>query len=255
MTCSSLETKSCEVAIPVPSNAKILVEKGEKVVRGQTLAKCDETFREFNLTKILKISPQNVVGCLSITLGTAVREGQILAQKKSFLNNFDFKSPVSGLAVELSPEGFLKIKVAKMEETTSPIKAEVKEIKNNCVILEFTANILTGVFGSGRRNWGQIEILKSKDEVGLEDLPIDVKDKIFITRGKISAGFIHKAEALDAAGVVGANIDGQIKTADLALMTFGEDLISDDIWDTLKKSDKRTAEICGDDRTLKIPIE
>ncbi|MDP3955349.1 MAG: hypothetical protein Q8Q15_03240 [bacterium] len=255
MTCSRLETKSCEVSIPIPSKAKVLVEKGEKVVRGEALAKCEETFQEFNLTKILKISPQNVVGCLLVTPGTPVKQGQILAQKKSFLDKRVFKSPVSGLVVELAPEGFLKIRVAEMEQTTSPVKAEVREVKDNDIILEFTANILTGAFGSGKRNWGQIEILKSKDEAGLEDLPNEVKDKIFITRGKISAGFVHKAEALDAAGVVGGNIDGQIKTADLALITLGEDLISDDIWDTLKKSDKQTAVISGDEKVLNIPIE
>lgn len=252
-----LEIKTCEITFSFPSTAKILVRKGEWIDKEGTLAQNEAIFEEFNLTKILKTSPKNISRYLLIVPGAKVKEGEILAQKKTLLGKIIFKSPVVGMVEEVLPEGFLKIRTGEAKEIRSPIKALVKEIKETGeVTLEFKAAVFVGEYGIGGENWGKIEIL-AKDEVGLSDLPAVAEEKIFLTRGKVNSGFLHKAEALGAAGVLGGFFTEEVRVSEMVVVMAHakEGLISETVWGTLEKYDQKTAFISAKEKCLKVPLE
>lgn len=249
-----LVVKTCEVILPLPSQARILVDKGEMVAPGKILAETEEKFAELSLPKLLKTSPIKIKEFLLVSPGAKIKEGQILASRKTLLGKTEIKSPVNGVATEILPEGVLKIKVADKEEVKSPIKGKIKESTETSLTLEFEATVLTTETGQGPQNWGHIEIIEKK-EINLADLPKEASGKIFILPEAAPTGFIHKAEALGAVGVVAGKTEEGFKTVDLALLVAGkEGLIPREIWVTLKKQQGRSALISGEARILSIPL-
>ena len=255
MTNSVLETKTCQVTFSLPPEAKVLVEKGDPVIVGKLLFQTPERFQEFNLIKVLKVSPAKLGQYLLVGPGFRVKEGQILAQKKSLLGQEFFKSPVDGLVTEILPEGFIKIKVGEKEDFKSPLKGRVKEVGTDGLVLEFEAAVLTASWGQGPGKWGEIEILEREEEIKLTDLSKSALGKILVVVGKASCGFVYKAEALEACGVVCGSLEKEMKTVDLSLLVLGkEDLTAKLIWDTLKKHAGERAFISGEKKTLEVPL-
>lgn len=257
MTVPVLEIKTCQITIPISAGTKVLVEKDDLVSEGKLLACSEENFQEVNLTKILKVSPQDVSKFLLVAPGAKIKEGDVLAQKKSLLANIIFQSTVSGIFAELLPEGFLRIRVSEQKEIKSPVRGKVVEIKEGkSVTLEFDATIISAEAGEGGENWGEIEILGKQEEIKLEDLPSSPKGKILVIRGEVPSGFIHKAEALEALGIVAAAPSGRVKTTDLALLIIADKdgQMPIEVWETIKKSVGRLALVSGREKTLKIPL-
>lgn len=257
MTSESLEIKTCRITLPLPAETKVLVETGDLVSEGALLAQTQNCFQEFNLTEILKVSPQKVDSFLLVSPGDKVKEGEILARKKSLLSDFVFRSPVQGVFTELLPEGFLKIKVSEAKEIKSPIKAKVVALKNGeSVTLEFDTTVISGDWGEGPEKWGEVEILGKQSDITLADLPEAPKGKILVARDAVSPGFVHKAEALEAAGIVASDCHTRVKTTDLALLivTDKEGAMPVQVWETLKKHVGKQVSVSGKEKTLKIPL-
>lgn len=257
MTSESLEIKTCQITVPLPAETKVLVETGDLVLEGALLAQTQNCFHEFNLTKILKVSPQKVDSFLLVSPGDKVKEGEILARKKSLLSDFIFRSPVQGVFAELLPEGFLKIRVSEKKEIKSPVKAKVVSLKNGeSVTLEFDTMVVSGDWGEGLENWGEVEVLGKQSDVTLADLPEAPKGKILVVRGAVSPGFVHKAEALEVAGIVAADCSTKVETTDLAFLIVAdkEGAMPTQVWEALKKHVGKQVLVSGKEKTLKIPL-
>ncbi len=256
MAVPALEIKTSQARISFPKGTRILVDQGDMVEAEKVLGETEENFQEFNLAKTLKTPPGDVLRFLLVTPGMKVKVGDLIAVRKSFLGEIVFKSPVSGIFSELLPEGFLKIKVGEKEEFRSPVRAKVLEVGENEILLGFKAAVFTGEFGTGGENWGQIVILE-KEEVTLADLSGQILGKILLIPGKITPGFLHKAEALGALGVVGGFLGGNAKTEETVVVAAHdkEDLISPEIWDTFIKYKGKMALIKGEEKCLEIPLD
>jgi len=258
MTSSASKIQACQIKIPLLPGVKILVEKGDEVDREKVLAANPEEIKEFNLVKILRISPQELEGCFLVSPGAEVKEDQVVFQKKSFLSKCQFKSPVNGKVIGLTPEGILQIEVKKRREITSPVKGEIKEIKEgDFLICEFKAAVLTASEGVGPVNWGELQILGEREqEAGLDDLPEEVKEKILIFGGKVSPGLIHKAEALDVAGIFAGSLRTPVRVQELVVLTAGgeDGFIPEALWVDLLNYQGKKALISGEEKKLEIPL-
>ncbi|MDP3888908.1 MAG: hypothetical protein Q8Q24_02575 [bacterium] len=254
----SFEIQTCQITVPLFDHAKVVVKSGDAVEKYAILAKSEESFFELDLAKIFKTKPANAVRYLLVSPGASIKEGQIIAQKKKIVGKFIFKSPKSGTLVEVTPDGLLKIEVTGKKELMSPVKSQVLEVKEGeDVVLEFPALNLIGDEGVGVGDWGVLEILGKQDEVGMDDLMDEPKNKIIVIKGKVLSGFVYKAEALGAIGIMCGNFDEMIKTEDLALISIGEKegIIPVDIWNRLQKYKGKSAWILGREKTLRIPLD
>lgn len=252
-----LEIQSCQFTLNLPLGAKVLVKKGDEVDLGELLAEVEEEEKKFDLAKVLKVIPHKVGSCLKVLPGTKIKEGQIIAQRKSLLSNSVFKSPASGILVSINDQGVLTIKIGEEKKIKAPLSGKVKEVSSGVVILEYEAVVLTGIEGMGATNWGEIEVLGGRGgEFVLERLPEELTDKILILAGKISTILSYKLEALGAAGLVGGSLNGEVKPQELAVLVAGDKdgLLSEEIWDNLKKYQRRRSLISGSEKTLKIPL-
>lgn len=257
MTNRSFQLENCKTIIPLTAHTKVLVEEGETVLAGETLAEGKEVVQEFNLSKELKVSPAKVSGCLQVVLGSKVKAGEVLAERKSLLEKHIFKCPVDGVVTELLPEGFLRLVVSENQEIKSPVKGRVVRIQEGeSIELEFEACILTGEQGVGSKKWGEVEVLEKQEEISFLDLPslARARDKILIVRGPISPGFIHKAEALDVAGLVGSGFDTKTKTNEIVLLSLGSENHVEELCHELKKHEGKPALISGEEKSLTIPL-
>lgn len=256
MTHPVWEIKTCQIEIPLPPNAKVLVKKGEVVEEGEFLLG-EEELKEFDLRKILKVSGQNLPSCLLVSCGEKVETGKIIAQKKTFFTQEIFKSPISGRVEAFSEEGILKMRVEGKSQIKAPLKGKVKDLTFALLTLEFAAAVFTSQAGKGESNWGDIMFLGERaEEIGLNDLPASSAGKIFILGKKIPLVLVYKAEALGAAGILGGSLIAEASPQDLALLVMGDEdgLISQEIWANLKKYEGKKALISGREKTLKIPL-
>ncbi|MDO8551202.1 MAG: hypothetical protein Q7S03_00775 [bacterium] len=253
-----LEIKSSQIALPLPKEAKVSVEKGAHVSSGEVLAETPDVFQECNLAKALKTSPQKVDQSLVVATGTFVKEGEIIARRKTLLSEIVFKSPATGFFSELLPEGVIKIKVGDKTEIRSPAKGIVLDVQvGNVLTLECDAVVLTGVTSFGlQTEWGQVEILNDQEKTLLANLPQESSGKIFVARGKVDLGFVHKAEALGASGIICNDLEGQLKRTDLAIIALEDKAgkIGDEVWKVLKKYNGKRAVVMPDEKIFKIPL-
>lgn len=257
MMASVLEIQSCQFTLNLPLGAKVLVKKGDEVDLGEFLAEVEKEEKKFDLAKVLKVVPPKVGSCLKVLPETKIHQGQIVAQKKSFLGNSVFRSPVSGTLVSINDQGILTIKIGEGKKIKAPLSGKVKEVSSGIIILEYEAVVLTGAEGMGATNWGQIEVLGGREgEFVLEQIPEELTDKILILAGKIPTILSYKLEALGAVGLVGGSLKGEIKPQELAVLVAGDKdgLLSEEIWDNLKKHQSRRGLISGSEKTLKIPL-
>lgn len=258
---STLKTEKSQIEIPLPKKVKLFVKKGENVEKGQLIAsgEKDGELKEFDLAKILIVSPKNVGKFLKCSLGSKVTEGQVIAEKKGMLGlrNQIFKSSVSGVLEALTEKGVLKIKTSgKKKEVFSPVKGKINNITPEKAEVEFTGFCLKGSRGFGRRAWGNLKIFK-KEEVDLRDLTSELSGSILIIPGKISSGFYHKACALGILGLVAGDVSGGLTFDDLIILLAGEKngFISEETLNELKQHEGKQAHISGEEKSLITPFE
>ncbi len=220
----------------------------------EVLAEVDEQSQEYNLGKILHLSPLNLREFLLVSPGRPVRKNDLLWEKKTLFGKKVFRSPIDGLLSELSPEGFLRIITQPPKTILAPVGGKVLKTETQEIVLEFPGVVLECPSGSGPAKWGEMEIIE-KEEADLSDLSLSCRGKILAVRGIISAGFFNKAEALGASGIIGAALAGSVKPSDLPILFWKkEDLIPTSFWDTLKKYNGTRAQISGAEKVLRIAV-
>jgi len=98
--------------ITLTPNAKVLVDVGDEINRETVLASEDEKDKDtrIDLSGILKVTPSGIFRYIKKRPQDAIKEGDILAEKRTFLTTLTVRSPVNGKVKEIDlKSGILSI--------------------------------------------------------------------------------------------------------------------------------------------------
>lgn len=213
------------VKLPVPHNATIVVDIGDKITQNSHYAVMESknTEKIIHLSRLLKILPQDIQKYLIVAVGEKIREGEIIAQKKSFLNTSFIRSPLDGKIKEIDfKKGIAVIDSSKEDEDRgkikSPVAGKIVKINSNDLELELEGIVLEILDGAGTDVMGTVICFdKSVDTF---DLSSETRDKIILC-SDITESALTKAEMIKVKGLIlnrpslptvlpWVNVDGQV---------------------------------------------
>lgn len=236
-------------------------------------------FRIVKLAEILGVSPSEVEKYMSKHLGERIYKGELLAAKNDglFRGKKIVESPTDGILDFLNPQsGELRITFMPQKiDLPSGVFGIVDAIdsqRGRCII-RTQANIIYGVFGTGRLRDGILNVIGERDELVGKSL---VSPKL---SGQILAGgslIFREAISNAISGGVSGIITGGINAGDYKSMAggrlifpkkldtdmgvslvvcegFGSVAIAEDIYDTLLKYNSKFVTIDGNAGKVYLP--
>lgn len=247
--------ESVSLEILLPEGSRVQVEVGDRVLRGQPVASQEGKTREIDLGKLLGVPAKRVGKYLLSSLGSQVKKGQMLAEKKGLFKKKFFKSPIDGVLESLTEKGILKIREKKKgQEIKIPTNGKVKKIKEEKVLIEVPVVKIAGDWAIGKSTWGLVKICSSKEKNELADLGEEIEGKLLAFKGEIPVALAYKAEALGATGLVVGRVDKLAKCDQLAVLSLGgqEGVIPRSLWTALAKFEDKPARILTEEKLLII---
>lgn len=205
---------------PLKINSKIIIKEGDVVNKGTILAifDNDNPDLEIELSKILNVKAKNVFQYLKKRPSDYVFKGELIAEKKSFLNTISIKSPIKGKlkqidlirgTIQLSPIEKINSKLS------SPVDAKIKLITKDFIEVEIKAMKLDGTDGVGGDVIGEFlnihKKFKSNFEIGSE-----VEDKIVLI-ANLREDIVAKLDTLGAKGIISEKISKNYKFPSIAI--------------------------------------
>lgn len=194
------------VKLPVPLNATIVVDIGDKVTQNSHYAVLTSKNSEkiIHLARLLKIPPQDIQKYLVVRVGEEIHEGEIIAQRKSFLKTFFIRSPLDGKIKEIDfKKGIAVIDSSKEDEESGKIKTQVAgkivKINSNDLELELEGIVLEVLDGGGTDVIG--EVINFDKSVDTLDLSSETMDKIVLCTD-ITESALMKAEMIKVKGLI-----------------------------------------------------
>ena len=187
--------------IKVSGEVKFLVKSGEKVKRGQVVARIKgKVVESFNFSSFFGKMGQENLGKLNERFkSTWVNSGDLVCLTGGvFPKKICF--PMSGNFLGIDEFGNLKIERLEdgEREILAPVDSKVSKIEDDKIILEFEAKEFKGEGLIEGKSWGRGKIREINE----------VKDLTSLTNGQIlftsnlSRSFLLKAEVVGAAAVV-----------------------------------------------------
>lgn len=201
------------ISIPLNEKAKISVEEGQavdnKTVIYETQGISED--RVLPISEILRVSPHKISKLLKKQPGSQVFQGELLAEKKSFVSQVSVRSPLNGIIKEIDlKKGFLIIRPKSSEEyqkISIPVKGIIKKIGKNSIEIEIRGELMTAVKGEGENAFGNLLNL-TKSRTGSIDFDLEVEDKI-VMLPEINSASCAKLEVLGSPGAIVKKCEGQ----------------------------------------------
>jgi len=197
--------------ISLPDGFIPSVKTGDKIIVGQVIAlKTSRGEERINILKELSISKSQIKKVLRKIPGEEVKEGDIIAQKKSFLGqSITLRSRVSGTVIRYERDsGNLIIKTGASstpENLISPVDGIVGLCDNIQIVIDTDKNVLIGEKSVGEKGQGTILVLESDDPYHLNAHAIEkiVVGEIF-TREMLLKGI-----GIGVTGLIGSSISDE----------------------------------------------
>lgn len=187
--------------IKISGEVKFLVKTGEKVSRGQVIAKIKPKMVEsFNFSDFLgKMSQENLDKLNEKFKNTWVNNGDLVCLTGGvFPKKICF--PMSGNFLGIDEFGNLKIEKVQDNEKNilSPVESKVLKIEEDKIVLEFEAKEFKGDGVVEGKTWSRGLIKEIND---LKDLSSNIDGGVLFTNN-LSKAFLLKAEVVGAVAVV-----------------------------------------------------
>ena len=189
----------------------MLVEVGAKVRAQQVVARTELPGKVtmMNFANLLGVMADEIEPSLVVKLGSPIKKGQLLGEKKSFLRIFGstVASPIDGTFESVS-------KVtgqAVLREPPSPVEVKayidgtvVEVIPNEGVVIESEAALVQGIFGLAGEAHAELVVVGKTPDAMLEPAHLDKAHagKIVIGGGLTTLAAMRRAIELGVAGVV-----------------------------------------------------
>jgi len=187
------------------------IKNGDQVVVGQVIAsKTDSDEEKINVPKELAIARNKVKKVLKKSPGDEVKEGDIIAQKKSFLGQtVTLRSRVSGTVTRYERDsGNLVIKTGVSSEPDnliSPVDGIVSLCDNKQIVIDTEKNVLIAEKVVGEKGQGEILLLKTDDPYHLNTQAIG---KI-VVGGNLTREMLLKGIGIGVIGLIGSKISDE----------------------------------------------
>lgn len=260
----NLENVTASITLPLPPGAELKVDKNQKVEEGQIVAfrKACYQIKNYHLAKLLDVPPKQTINFLTKKLGEEVKEGDLIAQKKSFLGKSEkFIAPISGVLDSINEEGVLRIKkeIAE-EEIKAPFAGIVTDSSSNSLSLTFAAIEIKGNWGRGKKVTGCLSFIEG-EELDLFSLDGAYEKQLIAIKGNLSKGLWYKAISLGATGVIAGDVKEEFLIKEIekedsllpVVLLEKDDKIEKEIWEELKKANGRMILIDGEQKQILIP--
>lgn len=201
----------------LPLKGDVLVQVGEEVSPETVVARTNipGILRNVRAAERLGVDADEMPRALLVKQGEAVRQGQLLAQTRSFFGMFKSEvfSPVEG-TVELISEVTGQVGIREKPnpiEVNAYVNGRIAEVlPEEGVVVETRAAMVQGIFGVGGERQGAIRLAVSDPGEALTEshLRPDMAGQVVVGGSNISGAALRRAAELGLAGVVvGAIID------------------------------------------------
>lgn len=184
--------------LDLPQGVEVLVKKGAEVETGEVLARLAVAEEKIvNLTVDLSKIKDNLTG-------KKVKKGEILGESGKFFKR-KIISPVEGEISKIDEYNnvYFKLPGETIKKIVSPTEAEVVEVAEDSITLEFTALEFGGEGQAEGRAWGKNGIKVVEKVV---DLSVVDEGKIMMA-SLLTPTMLAKAEVVGIAGVIMINGD------------------------------------------------
>lgn len=192
------------ITLNYPAGAKLLIKSGQEVDFGEPFYKIEKKRKlQIDVSKKLGISPDRIFKSLKKFVGEEMKKGEIIAEKKSFLDHQKLISDFDAQLCEVNhKDGTITIDIKSEESLTKAVffKGEVVEITKGEIKLkisnqkEFSIREITNL--DEEQSGGEVYYyLPEKKDVTEEEI-----DNRVIVVKKITAYNQVKFEALGAIG-------------------------------------------------------
>lgn len=198
--------KKAHLTLKLTGGDRPAVAVGAKVIPGDILVTATGAeIDEFNLAKLLGVSPKDITALLVIKENTPVKKGDVIASKKGLMSKQAVRSPVEGEFIIVNKDtGIVGIRKQKSrDDIVSWFSGHVTELSDEAIIFELAGVTLDGVQGKGHPVSGML--LYSAGDVDLLTMPIDLDQKILALKDA-SADIIAKADALGVNAIIAETI-------------------------------------------------
>lgn len=195
-----------KIRLPIPSDAKILVEVKSEVNPKTVLAETDSEKREkmINLAYLLHVKPNEIAKYLMVRVGQEMTAGQMIAQKRSILSSVCVKSPSTGSIREIDLKTgmvtFIETVTFDARKITLPVFGKVMKIDKDSLEIEFEGKVLEGVKGEGEAILGKL-LFFPQEKIGLFDVKGDIEKGIIYCQDT-TPEVVIKLEVLGAKGLI-----------------------------------------------------
>lgn len=194
------------IILPIPPKATATVALGDLVTPHDTVWSFSSTSedRTIHLARILKVSPDKIEKYLKVVPGDKLKEGEVIAVKKSLLHKIMVKSPQDAVLKNVDIErGTVTLEVSQdgsKLSVSSPggVSGKVIRISPEEIEIETEGHVYTGKKGSGGEIQGILHVV-ALDRVTLFNLEGDLENAILLV-SNLDEEVLTK---LDVMGVVG----------------------------------------------------
>jgi hypothetical protein len=195
----------------LPLTGDVVVKVGDRVEADRVVARTELPGKVnlINFSNVLGVLPDEIEGKLLVKPGDDIKQGELLAESRSFFGLFRsiVESPIDGTLESVS-----KITgQAVLREVPTPVEVKayingvvVEEIENEGVVVESHASMVQGIFGlSGEVNAVLEVVVDSPDEpLKASTITKEHKGKILIGGAHATLAAMRKAIELEVAGIV-----------------------------------------------------
>lgn len=195
----------------LPLKGKVLVAKGDTLSPDTIIASTNlpGNVQMLKVNNILNIEPRDVVDCLVVKEGDAVKKGDMIAETPGVFGMFksSVESPVDGTIESISEStGRVVVREAPIPvEVDAYVSGTVDEvIEKEGIILRSDAAFIQGIFGIAGEKRGELALVSNSpsEELTADQITKDMAGKILIGGSFLSLEAYKKAMDCKVAGIV-----------------------------------------------------
>lgn len=240
----------------------ILVKKDDRVKVGQTLAKrLVSNDLPLSLADALSVEPRQSHKYVKVRPGDSVKNGDVLAVKKSFFSEVKVISEVSGTILSFERDrGVLHIKPEgegrgdKEEKLASPIDGIVSVCNNGQIVIDTDKDVLLAEQGVGGKAEAGLFVVSLPPDAKLESLVFALDTKCIgkiVLLETVEREALLKAIGMGAEGIITKNIsENDLEYLSRRNIPTPVVSVSDEAWKKLVRWNGKQAYLDGVGKTI-----
>lgn len=265
----------------LPGRGKIAISVGQEVSPPEIIGSSTTAagFRNFNLSKMLEVSPAEVRRYLQRPIGQRIYKGELLAYKPGgfFKTKKIITAPTDGMLESIEDKtGLLRMSfLPRQRDLPAAVYGIVDKIseERGQIVIKTQATHIFGLFGTGLIRGGILRILGGRgDLISQSQISYDMDEQIVVAGGLIYGDAISFAVSVGINGIITGGINaadyramaggrlifprsmgGDIGLSLLVTEGFGSIPIGQDVYDALVKHNGKFAILDGNRAKLLLP--